>query len=295
MKKSGFGTGALLFTMVLILGLGNGSTGADLIASQDFSAASPPKIQTDIYPDSMIVCPEVIWAPASGGGVWESQLSLLNFGGGSDATDVYVIYYPITGPSVNVKLWTSSEQYQSVKFDNVLETIGTLSGDNLYGTVGTLLLWADDDNLITAVVQTTNGNYGKSFPAVPYADAYSANQDRYMFIQNIENNSDYRTAVGCWNGCSGGYEMEVHFAVVNENNVQIGDIFVKIIPAWGFISFDPFAEAGITQDYDNCSLVMYVSDSNPAPYEKGMFWYASKVNNNSNDTSALFAMQRNNL
>lgn len=245
---------------------------------------------SDIDASNRLVCPEVIWAPATGGGTWVSKLTMRDGGGGASNTQVKGFYYPYGGSDIGpFTLWDSPGSGRSIKYTNILLTIGTATGENLYGTAGTLYLYTDDgDSKFVAEVETVNGDFGKSFPAMTFTDENSANIDRPMLLQNIESNATYRTSVGCWNGASGGYTMEVRFSIGDQNNSLLGTRFTKTISSWTFTSFDPFAEAGLSGDYDNCYLYADVISSNPDPYGKGLFWYGSKANNNSNDTAAMF-------
>jgi hypothetical protein len=244
----------------------------------------------DVDASDELLCPEVIWAPASGGGTWLSKLTIRDGGGGTSNTVVTAVYYPYGGGTIGpVNLWNSSGAGHSAKFNNILQTVGTAAGENLYGTAGTLYLFTDElDSKIVAEVETVNGDFGKSFPAMTCTDENSANIDRPMLLQNIESNATYRTSVGCWNGAAGGYTMEVEFSIGDQNNNLLGSRFTKTIGAWEFISFNPFAEAGLSGNYDNCFLYASVKSSNPSPYSQGLFWYGSKANNNSNDTAAMF-------
>lgn len=245
---------------------------------------------SDIDGSNRFVCPEVIWASASGGGEWQSKLIIRDGGGGGSNTRVKGFYYPYGGSDIGpFTLWDSPGPGRSIKYTNILLTIGTAVSQSLYGTVGTLFLYTEGgDSKIVAEVETFNGDFGKSFPAMAWVDENSANIDRPMLLQNIESNATYRTLVGCWNGASGGYTMEVEFSIGNQNNALLGSRFTKTIGSWDFISFDPFVEAGLSGNYDNCYLYADVQSSNPHPYENGLFWYGSKANNNSNDTAAMF-------
>jgi hypothetical protein len=286
------GFAALAF-LALVL---SGNSAVSSAASQNEQAAPASRnggmiiTANDIDASNKLVCPEVIWAPASGGGTWQSKLIMRDGGGGASETTVQGFYYPYGGSQIGpFTLWDSPGSGRSIKYTNILLTIGVAVGENLYGTAGTLYLYTDDgDSKFVAEVETYNGDFGKSFPAMNYTDENSANIGRPMLLQNIEKNATYRTSVGCWNGASGGYTMEVEFSIGDQYNQLLGSRFTKTISSWSFISFDPFAEAGLSGNFDNCYLYADVKSSNPDPYGKGLFWYGSKANNNSNDTAAMF-------
>jgi len=244
-------------------------------------------INADTFADDLIICPEVIWAAASGGGTWVSEIQITARTGGSVVSLIY--YYGSSEIHVS-SLWTGAYG-TSVRYSNILSTIQSLSGTTTYGTAGTLFIYTQDDSHnIMVDVETTNGNYGKSFPGVRWSDDNSINIGRSGIIQNMTNNASWRTFVGCWNGASGGWTMEVLFYVLHPTMwAYYGTPFTKTVGAWDFTSFNPFVEAGIGgSSLDGCRLYAVVQTSDPSPYEKGMFIYGSKANNITNDTSALF-------
>ena len=252
---------------------------------QDQSGAT---INADTFADRRIICPEVIWAAASGGGTWVSEIQITDRTGGSI---VGGYYYHAGGTVTFTNLVTGLTYGQAVSFSNILSTIASMTGATTYGTVGTLWLYTQDDShTIMVDVETTNGNYGKSVPGVRWSDDNSINIGRAGIIQNMTNTSTWRTGVGCFNGASGGWTMVVRFYVLHPTSwAYYGSYFEKTVGAWDFISFNPFVEAGIgAYSLDGCRLYAVVQSADPAPYEKGMFLYGSKADNITNDTSALF-------
>jgi len=293
MRKYSIGMGILVLTAACIFLLGNGISA---VAEQDqqVEQAAPLKTEIDVGIASTdmdaarhLICPEVIWAPATGGGTWLSRLVIEDASGESVVTAYFHYGTLQVGP---VTLWNSTGYAHAVRFSNILSTIGALAGTSLYGQVGTLELYTQDDShLILADVETINGNYGKTFPGITWTDGNSANIGRSMVLQNLTNTSTYRTFVGCWNGASGGYTMTIEFSLGNQSNVLLGSRFTKVITSWDFISFNPFVEAGVGGgSYDNCILYAVVQSADPSPYEKGLFWFGSKANNYTNDSAAMF-------
>jgi len=138
-----------------------------------------------------------------------------------------------------------------------------------------------------ADVETSNGNYGKSFPGVQFIDNNSFNLGRNGMMEDISNTATFRTGVGCWNGSA--YSITVRFWVIG--STWAGYSFDKTIPGWTFISFNPFVEAGVGgSSLDGYRLwVEVLSTTGPSPYYDGLFVYGSKANNITNDSSALFA------
>jgi hypothetical protein len=242
----------------------------------------------DNSPAQVLICPEVIYAAAAGGGTWVSRLQVTAVETGTQVRAAFFYGSTATG---YYTLFTSSGSYQSSTYSNILSTLGTLAGVSLYGRVGTLVLATQgSSNHIIADVETLNGNYGKSFPAVQWIDNASFNYStrHYGLIEDISNTAAWRTGVGCWNGSS--YTITVRFYVLTSAWVYIGSSFVKTLTAWQFVSFNPFTEAGLTGSYDGYRLLIDVqSTTAPSPYSLGLFVYGSKANNYTNDSMALFA------
>ena len=202
---------------------------------------------TDMDAANSLICAEVVWADASGGGGWMSALRILDHTGGTYVRCYYFYGAARVGP---VHLWASTMKGQAVEFLNILSTISNISGTNLFGTSGTLTLHTHDDSyLISAEIETMNvslsGIYGKTFPAIQRTNANSANIGRRMVLKGLSNNSLWRTAVGVWNGADGGYTMTVDFSLGTEVGLWIGG-FTKVIDPWNTMAFNPFVEAGVS-------------------------------------------------
>lgn len=255
-----------------------------------------PSIQTDAAvnydssPDEDIIIPEVIWAAATGGGTWVSELHITDMSGG---TQVDAWFYYGSGYR-HVTLWNSPGLWRSVKYSNILATMASIDTSfTYYGRVGALWLTTQDSSHnITASVRTINGNYGKTYPGLQWIDANTANVNRRMVIHNITNNATYRTFVGIFNCSSGGWEITCEFRLIGPNNNAIGSFFTKTFSAWEFQSFNPFVEAGVGGSYyDNVWLYINpTSTTDPSP-ERGLMCFGSTANNYTNDTAAHIAVQ----
>jgi len=244
----------------------------------------------DTSPARVLILPEVIWAPATGGGDWVSRLQLTtlelgtvvqaSFFYGGTQTGYYTIFTSTVGAN------------ESATFTNILNTLGSLSHIGLYGQVGTVVLATqDDDHPIIADVETMNGNYGKSFPGLQYTDNNSVNVTRPGMIQDISNSATWRTGVGCWNGSDTSITMR--FWVVTSAWSYVGNTFDITLNGWQFIAFNPFSLAGLgSSSLDGYRLYMQVqSTTGTSPFPKGFFIYGSKANNTTNDSCALFCKQ----
>lgn len=244
----------------------------------------------DNSPARRIVIPECIWALASGGGTWVSEVQITAKVSG---TQVTVLYQAGTVQRI-VTLFTSTAAHQTFKYSNFLSTLQSLdAGFTYYGTVGSVFLDTQSDSYpIWASALTVNGDYGKTYPGIRWVDANTANLNREMVIPNIIQTSQYRTFVGFWNAISGGYSMTVTFYVMSPNNyTYLGNSFTKTFAPWEFMSFNPFTEAGITGTVPNSWLLIWPSTSGSSGTNTmGLVCFGSIANNYTNDTYALIAI-----
>ena len=251
-------------------------------------AAQIPLWGYDTDPNFLKMVPEVIWAPATGGGTWVTELQITNYG---PTTAGILVTFDYAGGSRGVRLHEGLAQYRSVKFSNVLATMDALDPGafDYYGRVGALYISAEDLNCrIQVLAKTVNGNFGKTFPGMSPVAGTTAAQGRPMVIQDLIKSSMYRTSVGVYN-TSSYYTYVVKFTIFDANHVQVGASFEKTLDPIAFLSFNPFAQAGATAaNYENCWLHIEVQSGGSDP--RGVMCYGSIANNYTNDTFALLAV-----
>ncbi|MCU0276638.1 MAG: S8 family serine peptidase, partial [Acidobacteria bacterium] len=160
--------------------------------------SDPPTSQYN-SPTQYKVLPEVIWASATGGGTWMSNVQVTDVTGGSI---VSVYYNTGTGRRGPFQLWDNSggAALSSAKYANLLETIDGLDAETFayYGTVGAVeFITQDGAHTIHAAARTLNGYYAKTFSAVSLHDANTATTSRAMVVSNLTNNAGYRSTAGC--------------------------------------------------------------------------------------------------
>jgi hypothetical protein len=238
-------------------------------------------------PQNYQVIPEVIWAPASGGGTWMSEVQITDFSGGS-AVSVYFTPYG-AGRRGPFSLWTGPGEKNSVKYDNILETVSGLdSGYDYYGKVGSIeFVTQDSAHVINATARTYNGNYSKTFQGLNYLDANTADTTRQMIIQNMPSNDIYRSATGVFNVT--GNSVTVEFSLIDSTGSSIGSTFTRTIAGYEFQSFNPFTQAGVpypANSYDN--IWIYI---NPISGTGEIMCFGATSNNTSNDPAAHSAVQ----
>ena len=254
-------------------------------------AAQLPLWSYDQSPYYLQVVPEAIWAAATGGGTWVTEIQITMIGSGT--ADLYGYFYYNGGQRGPFLLYDGLEQYNSLRYTNFLAKMRALDGSfEYYGRVGPLEIFDVYVNPIAVQAKIVNGNYGKTLPALSYASAAnSIAVTRPMFIQDLAQDLTYRTSVGIFNG-STVTTYTLRFTIVNANNVKVGADFEKTIGPYGFMSFNPFAEAGVPSGlYNNCWLAISATAGDSAV--PGVFCYASGANNYTNDTYALIARPRN--
>jgi hypothetical protein len=239
----------------------------------------------DNSPASVLIFPEVIWAQASGGGTWVSELQITNM----TPNDALHVRFCYGGGSYRTTTLTNSPaQYSSLKFSNILATLQSIdTAFTYYGRVGCLIVDTyDSGHLIQGAVRTFNGNYSKNYQGLSGVPSNFIVLGRSMMIQNLTSNSTYRTSLSCFGWA--GFQMTAEFALFDANGLMVGSPFFKTFVNSDFQSFNPFAEAGApypAQSNDNCWLRI-----TPCDGDVYLFCFGSTANNYTNDPAAHIAM-----
>jgi len=253
-------------------------------------AAGLPLWGYDTSPSNWQIVPEVIWAAATGGGTWVTELQITNFGPNPLTLRLY--FDSTAGPdSAGIDIGPIPVN-NSEKLANILATMDALdsTAQVYYGLVGGL--WVRDNseaNTFQIQAQTVNGNYGKTFPGLNIIQGNTLGTGRPMMVQGLVRNATYRTSIGVYN-TSGATSYTLRFTIYNATYGVVGTPFDKAFGALGYMAFNPFTQAGITTgDYDNCWL--YVEVLTGGTVAQGPMVYGSIANNYTNDTYALMAKQ----
>jgi Leucine-rich repeat (LRR) protein len=240
-------------------------------------------------PSNRKILPEVIWAPATGGGTWVSEVQVVDITGGSQVSVYYSTSSGRRGPFL---LWNNNggTARSSMKYDNMLQTIDGLdAGAFAYnGTVGAVeFATQDGSHLLHVAARTLNGDYSKTFPALTENEANTADITRQLVVPNMTNNAAYRSTVGCFN--PGADSVTVEFRLLDGNGAQIGSLFTRTFAGFSSQAFYPFTEAGMpypAYSYDNVKLIV-----RPTSGTGKIFVFGASANNNSNDPAAHMAVQ----
>jgi len=255
---------------------------------------SPWSGASEVYPilipdDKLIVLPEVIWAPATGGGTWVTEVQINALA----TADVYVCFNAPGGTWRGPFLLWEAVFSPSVKFDNILSELQTLDPDfDYYGKVGALQLWTDlSYPAVRVAARTLNGNYSKTFPGLKSESGnYFSRGNEPLLIQNLISNAVYRSSTGFFN--AGGHETTVEFQLLDSAGSLIGSLFSRTLAPYDFQSFNPFVQAGVpypANSYDNVCLWANVT-SVASLWDNGyVYGFGALANNTSNDPAALLA------
>jgi len=252
-------------------------------------AAGLPLWGYDTSPSYWQIVPEVIWAAATGGGTWVTEIQITNLS--QTEASLWLFFDTAAGSDASGILIGPIPGLNSVKYSNILATMDALDSTDqvYYGNVGALFINVNTTaGLIQVQAQTVNGNYGKTFPGLNVVAGNTVAQGRPMMIQGLVRNATYRTSVGIYN--PGGISYTVRFTIYDATHGTVGSYFERTLGGYGFSSFNPFVQAGITTgDYDNCYLYIEVTVGDAS--ETAPMVYGSIANNYTNDTYALMGKQ----
>ncbi|MGQ9578360.1 MAG: lectin like domain-containing protein [Candidatus Aminicenantales bacterium] len=239
-------------------------------------------------PSNNQVIPEVIWASATGGGTWTTEVQVLDQSGGSQV-QVFFRYGggASRGPFL---LWTNSGGAgRAARFTNLLASLDGMDPDqtfSYFGRVGAVeFTTQDNDHRIVVTARTVNGNYGKTFPGLNKITSHLAQVGSDMILTNLDKSLSYRSFAGGYNPTSS--LLTVEFYLFDGDGNQLGNSFIENFAGYDFKSFNVFQKAGLTEDYSNCFLKIH-----PLSGSGQLLCYASSANNNSNDTAAHISILR---
>jgi C1A family cysteine protease len=284
--SSGSGTGTVQFTVFSNSG-SSSRTGTMIVAGQTVTVHQEGESGFN-SPSDYVILPECIWAPATGGGTWISEVQVTDVTGGSLVSACFS--YGNGARRGPITIWNNSGgERRSVKFSNLLSCLASIdTGFSYYGRVGAVeFMTQDAAHRIQVGARTLNGNYSKTFPGLIPADENTAVLSRSMMIQNFTNNAAYRSTCGFFNPTTN--SVTVEFRLFDGSGATIGSAFAKTFVGYDFKAFSPFTEAGRsypTYAYDNTRLVV-----TPTSGSGRLICFGASANNTSNDPAAHVAVQ----
>jgi hypothetical protein len=282
--SSGSGNGSVQFNVAA--NSGSTRTGTLIVAGQTVIVHQEGDFLFNTA-SAYVVLPEATWAPATGGGVWVTEVQITDVTGGS-----WISAYFSYGGGVRrgpVYLWNNTGgDKRSVKFANLLDYLGTVDTTfNYYGRVGAVEFVTQDANhTIQVIGRTLTGSVSKTLPGLLPAPENMASVSRPMLVQNLSNNSSYRASCGFFNPW--GVSVTAEFRVRDANGATLGSPFSRTFVAYDFQSFNPFTQAGVPYpgtSSDNAHLVV-----TPTSGSGALIGFGSTVSNWTNDPAAHLAV-----
>lgn len=237
-------------------------------------------------PSPYQILPEAIWALATGGGTWVSEVQIRDATGGSSVSVTFNYGGGFRrGPFT---LWTGPGAGYKVKYANILSTISAMDPSfTYYGRVGALEFTTQDvSHEIQVVTRTLNGNAAKTFPGLNWVNTTTADTSRRMLIQNLVSNSLYRSTCGFFNATAS--PVTVQFGLLNGSGALVGAPFNKTFVGYDFQAFNPFNEAGVP--YPGNSLDNVILIVNPISGTGKVMCFGASANNLTNDPAAHVAV-----
>jgi len=243
----------------------------------------------DNSPATTVIFPEVIWAPATGGGTWTTDIQFYTRNGTDP--NVYTVWFmpqgvsgywgpfDFTGPDVQrLLLWPN--------FLSFVDSWDTDAGHVYYGKVGAIWIQTDGATILGQAKTKHSGGYGKTFNGLNYlADSNSAIYSpwRGLMIQNVTNSATERTSIGLFNASN--LSITVRVALIWYNDTWLGyeDITLS---AYQFLSFNIFTRFGVSGTYAVCRVWI-----DPIGGSGRVFAFGASANNTTNDPAALVAVQ----
>jgi len=235
-----------------------------------------------------IILPECLWAAASGGGTWVTDVQIVDLTGGSQVSVYFNYGYGLRrGP---ITVWNNSGgELSSFKFNNFLSFLNSIDTEfQYYGRAGAVeFITQDADHRIQVMARIYNGNCSKTVPGLIPCDENTAAGSRRLIIPYLVNNASYRSSCGFFNPTSN--QITVEFRLINNSGNIIGSLFTKSFSAYDFKAFNPFKEAGIpypAYSYDGVILLV-----RPVSGSGKVICFGASANNTSNDPAAHIALR----
>jgi hypothetical protein len=210
--------------------------------------------QYDNSPATYKVVPSVIWAPASGGGTWYTELQIYT----EDTSTEVDVYFDYGGGSYRYHfiLWESDNNYDLYKSTNILATLAARDPSfTYYGRSGALRLYSYGGEIQVMARTYHSGNYAKTICGLSNTDSNTCSDSRHLMIMNAMNSSSFRTSVTLFNI---GSACTVYIQIIQNGSV-IGSFNKSMVANSDYMAFNVFTEAGMAGTYTNCFVLVWTS------------------------------------
>lgn len=242
----------------------------------------------DTSPSSLRLIPEAIWAAATGGGTWTTDLDVY-VRAGTNPTELRIWFFAADGAHGPFNMTVEPDLQHCIRYINILSHIDVWDPGTYeyYGKVGTIWIEAVDttDKFQIQARTKHSGGYGKTMNAQSYytlGDSAYFSTWRGMMIQGITNDTTYRTTIGLFN--SSGNSITVQVALIRYDDVWSG--WENITLAGGaFLAFNPYTRWSVT------STAVHRIWINPTAGTGRCHSFGATVNNTTNDPAAHVAVQ----
>jgi hypothetical protein len=211
------------------------------------------------------IIPEAIWAPAAEWGTWQTELSILSF---SDDAWINAMFFYGGSQYRIINLIPDVGVLEMVTIPNVLEYMQSLDdGFQYYGRIGTLVVYDANGGLIDVNVRIWHsGRCSKSYAAYPEGVGCLSGYLQYGYILSLSQTEEKRSSVVFYNSAVPPAVLQC--TIMSPEGEALG-VFEKYIGTNGVEAFNPFAEAGLPGDYENCYLMICNSGWNVTVYAVG--------------------------
>jgi len=260
-----------------------------LVLSLVLLAGSLSLFAYDSSPAYVQIIPEAIYAPATGGGTWSTEVQIYARTA-VNPVDIYVWFFYGGGSRRGPFTITGLTVQHMTRYTNILATIDALDSGafTYYGRVGTVWFQTiNTSNKILVQAKTVHsGGYGKTMNALYYDSPESTaifSPWRGMMIQGIGKNDTFRSTCGFFNPMAA--SVTVRIALIYYTDAWLG--YEDITLAGGeFLAFDPFVRFGVSGTYSSCRI--WVA---PMAGSGRVMAFGATANNTTNDPSAHIAVQ----
>ena len=244
----------------------------------------------DNSPAWCVILPEAIWAAATGGGTWTTEIQIYARATATVDVNVWFFYSGGGGSFRGPFTITGLTAQHMTKYTNILNTIDSLDADvfTYYGKVGAIMFAGvdADDRILVQGKTLHSGGYGKTMNALNWSVASNYalfSTWRGMMIQGITNSSTYRSTCGFFNDLSSPISIRVGLIYGTDAWLGYEDI---TLAAYEFLAFDPFVRFGVSGTYTNCRIWV-----NPLSGTGRCMVFGASANNTTNDPAAHIAVQ----
>jgi hypothetical protein len=251
-------------------------------------ALSTASFAYDSSPSYRRFIPEAIWAPATGGGTWTTDLDVY-VRAGTNPTELRIWWFDANGMRGPFNMSSEPDLQHCIRYINIVNFIDSWDTGtyDYYGKVGCIWIEAVDSTdkfQIQARTIHTSG-YGKTMNALGFevlGDSAYFSTWRGMMIQGITNNTTYRSTIGLFNGAASSITVQV--ALIRYDDVWSGWENITM-PAGSFLAFNPYTRWSVT------STSVHRIWINPISGLGRCHVFGATVNNATNDPAAHVAVQ----